>query len=172
MSTCSPASNLNNVPTLPGISTTDPSLPQGQGTFVFLSTTPLCGATVGSFYPTLYLCYSILHILIAAWPLTLTVSNGIARVGHRPRSRSCKCTAHVCANSPIDASLAPVSGRKKPSCDFCQNFISICERSWNPAETKQSGEFLYIFCLESQNFVKTGLVQGVNALWRWFLMYF
>lgn len=71
---------------------------------------------LSSFYPSLYLCVSILHILIATpRPFTLTVSNGIACRGRRPRSRSCKCTAHVCTNSPIDASLAPVSGRIEPS---------------------------------------------------------
>ncbi len=89
--------------------------------FVFLSKTTFVGGskpqsgTVSSFYPSLYLCVSIPHVLIAPRPFTRTVSNGIACRGHRPWSRSCKCTAHVCTNPPIDASLAPMSGRIEPS---------------------------------------------------------
>lgn len=71
--------------------------------------------TVSSFYPTLYLCVSILHVLIAPRPFTLTANHGIACHGHRPWSRSCKCTPHVCTNSPIDATIAPKSGRIEPS---------------------------------------------------------
>lgn len=106
---------------LTDVSTTGYSVRQGQGTFVFLSKTPFVGGsepqsgTVSSFYPSLYLCVSILHVLIAPRPFTRPVSNGIACRGHRPWSRSCKCTAHVWTNSPIDASLAPMSGRIEPS---------------------------------------------------------
>lgn len=95
---------------------------RGQGTFVCISKKPLFvggskprSCTVSSFYPSLYLCVSILHVLIAPRPFTPTVSNGIACRGHRLRSRSRKCTVHVCANWPIDALLAPVSGRIEPS---------------------------------------------------------
>lgn len=84
----------------------------------FSSKTPFVGgskpqsdtvSSLSSFYPSP--CVSFLHVLITPQPFTLTVSNGIACRGHRTRSRSCKCTAHVCTSSPIDASLAPMSGR-------------------------------------------------------------
>lgn len=53
---------------------------------------------------------------IDCWqPFTPTVSSGIACHGHGPWSRSCKCATHVCVNSPIDTSLAPVSWRMEPS---------------------------------------------------------
>lgn len=63
------------------------------------------------FYPNLHLCVSIPRLLIAAWPLTLTANNRIACCGHRPWSRSYKCTAHVCMNSSINASLASMFDR-------------------------------------------------------------
>lgn len=117
VSTCSPASNLNEVPLQWGVSASGRSAARVKVRLFFLHL-PFCRrvkTTVSSFYPGLYLCVSILHILIAPWTFTLTVSNGIACRGHRPWSRSCKCTAHVCANLPIDSSLAPVSGRIEPS---------------------------------------------------------
>lgn len=45
-------------------------------------------------------------------PFTPPVSNGIACRGHRVRSRSRKCTAHVCANLSIDGSPAPPCQRE------------------------------------------------------------
>lgn len=118
MKTCSPASSLNHAHTLSGVSATGYQVHHVEGAFIFLSESPFCGrvnAAASSFCPSPYLCVSILHVLIACRPFTLTVSNGIACRGHGPRSRSCKCTTHVCANSPIDALLAPMSWRIEPS---------------------------------------------------------
>lgn len=90
--------------------------------------------TVSSFYPSP--CVSFLHVLITPQPFTLTVSNGIACRGHRTRSRSCKCTAHVCTSSPIDASLAPMSGRIELSTVLSVRALSQFLKSpWNWAET-------------------------------------
>lgn len=122
VSTCSPTKKLNNIPLQTDVSATGYSVRQGQGMFFFfLSKPPFVGGSkpqsgrVSSFYPSFYLCVSILRVLIAPWPFTPTVSNGIACRGHRPRSRSRKCTARVCTKSPIDASLASMSGRIEPS---------------------------------------------------------
>lgn len=91
-------------------------------------------SSLSSFYPSP--CVSFLHVLITPRPFTLTVSNGIACRGHWTRSRSCKCTAHVCTNSPIDASLAPMSGRIEPSAVLSVRALSQFLKSpWNWAET-------------------------------------
>lgn len=89
-------------------------------------------------------CDSILHILITSWSFTWTVSNGTACSGHRTRSRSCKYMAHVCTNLPIDASLAPMSGRIEPSAVLSGRTLSQFPKSpWNWAETTLRADLLY-----------------------------
>lgn len=131
VNTSSPARNLNIVPLLSGVSATSHSVHRCQGSIFFLCKASFVRGsnsqrgTLSCFIRTCRLCVSIPRLLIAAWPLTLTANNRITCCGHRPWSRSYKCTAHVCMNLSINV----------PPCYFWQSLILILWRSlkftWN-----------------------------------------
>lgn len=86
--------------------------------------------------PFIWFCIHILWVSITSRPFTLTPSNGIACHERRTRSRSRKCSARVCTDSPIDASLAPMSGRMESSAAVSVRALSgVLQSPWNWAKT-------------------------------------
>lgn len=94
----------------------------------------------------IWFCIRILWVSISSRPFTLTLSNGIACHERRTRSRSGKCSARVCTDLQIDASIAPMSGRMEPLAAVTVRALSrILQSPWNWAKTNiWRTEYLYL----------------------------